>query len=59
MTHDSIPLAVSTFDHANGIIGIMYLACGPNLVGVSVRTGQVTTSSPLVRWADARRTPSL
>jgi len=49
MTGESDWRAVSTFDHANGI---MYFACDPNLVGVSVRTGQVTTSSPLVHWAD-------
>ena len=41
--------AVTTFDHATGI---MYFACDPNIVGVSVRTGEVTTSSPLVHWAD-------
>ena len=49
MTGESHWRAVSTFDHANGI---MYFACDPNLVGVSVRTGHVTTSSPLVHWAD-------
>ena len=37
--------AVTTFDHANGI---MYFTCDPNIVGVSVRTGEVAMSSPLV-----------
>ena len=41
--------AVTTFDHANGI---MYFACDPNIVGVSVHTGEVAMSSPLVHWAD-------
>jgi hypothetical protein len=39
----------STFDHTRGIL---YFTCDPDIVGVSVRTGEVVTSSPLVHWAD-------
>ena len=49
MTGEDGLRAVTTFDHANGI---MYFACDPNIVGVSVRTGKVVTNSPLVHWAD-------
>ena len=30
----------------------MYFTSDPDIVGVSVWTGGVVTSSPLVRWAD-------
>ena len=48
-TYPGFSLAHQAFDHANGI---MYFTSDPDIVGVSVRTGEVVTSSPLVHWAD-------
>jgi hypothetical protein len=45
----SMVLGRSTMDRANGV---MYFACDPDFVGVSVRTGKVVMRSPLVHWAD-------